>query len=153
MEKIGEITGVAGGQLEITFCRPKDCGHCHACDGGQNPTVIRVAGEGRVGDYAAVELPAGTVVKASLLAYAVPIAGLLLGMLAGQTIGDGQPLGTALGGALGFGACLLLILLTEKRRRASAKWQPTLRQVYPREMYEQSTDSKGENENDQGTHK
>lgn len=148
MEKVGEITGVVGDELEITFCRPEDCGHCHACDGGQKPTVIRVAGKGRVGDYAAVELPAGTVVKASLLAYALPIAGLMLGMLAGRALGGDGPVSVALGGAAGFGLSELAVMLTEKGRRASAKWQPTLRQVFPRENYEGADAPKGETEHD-----
>ena len=147
VEKVGEITGVSGGMLEITFCRPQDCGHCHACEGGQTPTVIRVKGEGRVGDYAAVELPTGTVVKASLLAYALPIAGLLLGMLAGQAIGNGSVAASAIGGGACFGLCVLAVLLTEKRRRASSKWQPTLTKVFPRESYG-SGEPKGEETND-----
>ena len=145
MQKVGEITGVTAEGLEISFCRPKDCGHCHACDGGQQPTVIRVPGEGRVGDYASVELPTGTVAKASLLAYAVPIGGLLLGMLAGQAIGGGSLAGTAIGGGAGFGLSVAAILATEKSRRASAKWQPKLTRVFPKELYD---DAKGDPNDD-----
>ena len=145
MEKVGEITGIRGGKLEVSFCRPKDCGHCHACDGGQRPTVILVEGEGRVGDYAAVQLPTGTVAKASLLAYAVPIGGLLLGMLAGQAAGGGSVAGTAVGGAAGFGLCVAAILLTEKGRRRSDKWQPKLTKVFSKELYE---DAKGDQNHD-----
>ena len=80
MQKIGEITAADRGTLEVTFCRPEDCGHCHACDGGQKPTVLRLSSAGQacsVGDFAEVELPTGTVVKASLLAYALPLLLLL----------------------------------------------------------------------------
>ena len=145
MEKVGEITGIRNGQLEISFCRPKDCGHCHACEGGQKPTVIRVDGEGRVGDYAAVELPTATVAKASLLAYAVPMGGLLLGMLAGKAIGGGGVAGTAIGGGVGFALCVATVAVTEKARRASPKWQPKLTKVFPKELYE---NEKGDQEND-----
>ena len=43
MEKVGEITGIRGGKLEVSFCRPKDCGHCHACDGGCTYTPAAAA--------------------------------------------------------------------------------------------------------------
>lgn len=145
MVKVGEITGVSGDRLEVSFCRPEDCGHCHACDGGQKPTVIRVQGTGRVGDYAAVELPTGTVVKASILAYAIPLAGLLLGMVIGQAVGGGGAVGATIGGVIGFAACVLVVLLTEKARKNSPKWQPTLTKIFPRETYDQP---KGENRDD-----
>ena len=143
MEKVGEITGVSGEWLEVSFCRPQDCGHCHACEGGQQPTVVRVAGVGRVGDYASVELPTGTVVKASLLAYALPAAGLIFGMLLGQTLGGGTA-GTAIGGAAGLLLTGGAVAFTEKSRRNSERWQPKLTRVFPREDYEE----KGENNHD-----
>ncbi len=144
MEKVGEITAVHGDQLEISFCRPQDCGHCHACEGGQQPTVIRVAGSGRVGDYAAVELPTGTVVKASLLAYALPVAGLMLGMVLGQALSGGALAGTAVGGGTGLLVAVGAVAVTEKGRRRSDRWQPKLTRIFPREDHEE----KGEENHD-----
>lgn len=141
MQKIGEITAVKGDRLEVTFCRPADCGHCHACEGGQKETVVTVEGAGRVGDYAAVELPANTVVKATFLAYFFPIIGLLGGALLGDLISGHNAVWSAVGGLV----CLLLtwltVVFTEKYRLKSAKWKPVLYKVFPREMYE---DKKGE---------
>ena len=147
MEKVGEITAVRGRQLEVTFCRPQDCGHCHACEGSQEPTVIRVEDEGRVGDYASVQLPGSTVFKASLLAYALPIGGLFAGMLAGRLIRPENALISALGGVIGLAASLLAVFLTEKGRAGSDRWRPVLTKVYPRELYE----SKGDETHDHGT--
>ena len=144
MEKVGEITAVRGRQLEVTFCRPQDCGHCHACEGGQKATVIRLDGEGRVGDYASVRLPGSTVFKASMLAYVLPIAGLFAGMLIGRLAAPDQALASALCGVIGLAVCLLAVFLTEKARMRSEKWKPVLTQVFPRELYE----SKGDNSND-----
>ena len=138
MDKVGEITGKQGGMLEITFCRPQDCGHCHACDGGAEPTVLRLRGEGQVGDYAVVSLPGSTVFKASVLAYIVPIVGLLGGMALGSALGGENSLGVAVGGAAGLALTLGAVWLTERFRRQSPRWQPTLTQVLPRSLYEKN---------------
>ena len=83
MERTGTITAVSGDTLEVTFCRPGDCEKCHACIGGEKKHVLLVKGEGHVGDVAVVSLPEQTVVKASALAYLLPLAGLFVGMRAG----------------------------------------------------------------------
>ena len=134
MQKVGEITAVQADWLEVTFCRPADCEHCHACEGGQKSTVVKVRGEGRLGDYAAVELPTGTVVKASLLAYAFPLAGFLGGIAVGTAMGSSA---AAAGlGLLGLALPVAVVAMTEKKRRASPDWQPTLVRVIPREPEE-----------------
>ncbi len=142
MEKIGEITAVRGDLLEITFCRPADCGHCHACEGGQKETVITVKGIGRVGDYAAVELPANTVVKATFLAYFFPIVGLLGGAWLGDLLSGHNALWSAVSGIICLLATWAIMALTEKYRLKSAKWKPVLSKVFPRELYEEK--EKGE---------
>ncbi len=134
MEKTGTVTSAAGGMLEVTFCSTQECDHCHACDGGQKRTVVRVKGDARVGDYAVVELPVSTVVKASLLAYAVPIVGLMAGMLIGSQVSV-SPAGTAIGGGAGLLLSLGAVWLTEKGRQHSTKWQPTLVRVLPADLY------------------
>ena len=134
MEKTGIVTAVNGGLLDITFCSDQDCGQCHACDGGQKRTVVQVRGSAEVGDYAVVELPVSTVVKASLLAYALPIAGLMAGMLVGNAVSS-SPAGTAVGGGVGLLLCLAAVWLTERGRQHSRKWQPSLVRVLPAELY------------------
>ena len=133
MEKIGEITAADRATFEVTFCRPEDCGHCHACEGGQKPTVLRVDRAGQtaaIGDLAEVQLPTGTVVKASLLAYALPVAGLMGGMALGSVKGNAW---AAVSGAIGLGICVAIVALTEKKRKGNPRWQPTLVRVIPRE--------------------
>ena len=149
MERVGEITAVRGRLLEVTLCRPEDCDHCHACDGGQKRTVVTVEGEGRVGDLAAVELPTGTVVKASLLAYALPIAGLIGGIGIGALVFPDTQAGAAVLGLAGLAVCLSVILFTEKKRRGNPAWQPVLTRVLPKELYAQ----KDQNEQKEGADK
>ena len=134
MEKIGEILSSGNGRLEVSFCSREDCGTCHACDGEKKNTIISLPGEGRVGDYACVELPTGTVVKASLLAYVCPLAFFLLGMPLGTQIMPDPSMGAAIFGFLFLGVSALVLYVTEKKRRSSSAWQPKLVRVIPREL-------------------
>ncbi len=140
MRRIGEITADCGAEWEVTFCRPEDCANCHACEGGQEATSIRVGKEGfpaALGDWACVDLPTGTVVKASLLAYALPIAGLLAGLLLGTLFpAEDTSLISALCGLAGLGLCVGAVALGDRHRRSSSAWQPKLVRVLPRAVYE-----------------
>ena len=134
MEKIGEITASENGTLEVTFCSQEDCGSCHACGGEKKNTKIRLPGEGQVGDFAAVELPTGTVVKASLLAYAFPLAAFMAGMLLGQLFPvEKANIASAVLGVVFLVLSALVLRFTETRRRKSVLWQPSLNRIIPRE--------------------
>lgn len=127
MERLGEVTAVDGKFLEITFCRPSDCDKCHACMGGAKTTTLRLEGTASVGDQALVSMPDSTITHASLLAYALPLAGLLAGMLAGDAlIPLGHSLGAILGAAVGLAIPLAYLHISEKKRRQDAKWTPQI---------------------------
>lgn len=132
MERLGEVTKVEGKWLEITFCRPSDCEKCHACMGGDKMTTLRLEGKANVGDKALVELPASTVTQASMIAYGLPLAGMLIGMLAGdQFIPLGGSLGALIGAAVGLALPLAYLLITERRRRTDPKWTPRIKRIIP----------------------
>ena len=131
MERTGEVKAVQGEWLEIEFCRPTDCDKCNACH-GQKVLQIRVKGHAKVEDKAVVSLPESVVTTASLIVYAIPLAGLLGGMLLGSwLIPLGNSLGAVIGGAAGLGATAAYLWLTEKRRRNDPKWHPQLVRVIP----------------------
>ena len=139
MERLGEVTKVDGKWLEITFCRPSDCDKCHACMGGSKTTTLRIEGKASVGDKAWVEMPVSTVTQASLLAYAVPLGGFFIGMLAGDKL---IPLENSLGGVIGalsgMGLCLIGLRLTERKRLQNPKWTPRLVRIIHTAETEQS---------------
>ena len=127
MERLGEVTRVDGEWLEITFCRPSDCDKCHACMGGAQETTIRLKGSAEVGDKALVSMPASTIMKASALAYALPLAGLLIGMLAGDALLPAEnSLGAIIGAVVGIGIPSIWLILTDKKRRSDPKWTPQI---------------------------
>lgn len=131
MQQIGEVTAVRGEMLEVTFCRPDDCEKCHGCDGHRKPSILTIPGKANVGDAVVVELPDRTLVKASLLAYVLPVGGLLAGLAAGMIFFNSDA-AAALGGFAGLGVMALVVALTEKKRRGSSAWQPVVTKVIPR---------------------
>ena len=132
MERLGEVTKVDGKWLEITFCRPSDCDKCHACMGGPQTATLRLEGNANVGDSVLVELPASTVNIASLMAYGLPLAGMLGGMLLGDKfIPLEGSLGSLIGAVVGLAIPLAYLLVTEKNRRQNPKWTPQIKRIIP----------------------
>lgn len=130
MERLGEVTKVDGKWLEITFCRPSDCEKCHACMGGNQTTTLRLEGKAALGDQVLVEMPASTVTQASLIAYGLPLCGLLAGMLLGEKlIPLEHSLGSLIGAVIGLGIPLVYLLITEKKRRSNPKWTPQIKRI------------------------
>lgn len=71
-----------------------------------------------------------TVVKASALAYLLPLAGLFVGMLLGALIApQSETAGSAFGGVIGLAAALIGLTATEKKRSQSGKYAPKLLRV------------------------
>lgn len=135
MERTGEVTAVRGEWLEVTFCRPADCEKCNACRGGQKQATLMVRGQASVGDIAVVEMPTKTVMHASLLAYALPLIGLMAGLFAGAALfPSAQETAGALGGLIGLAITAGYVVLTERKRRANPQWQPILTDVIPKEQ-------------------
>ena len=132
MERLGEVTKVDGKWLEITFCRPSDCDKCHACMGGNQTMTLRLEGKANLGDSVLVEMPASTITMASLMAYGLPLAGMLIGMLAGDALLPLEgSLGALAGAMVGFALPLIYLLATEKKRRLDPKWTPQIKRVIP----------------------
>lgn len=132
MERIGEVTAVNGEMLSVTFCRPTDCEKCHACIGGAKQTTIEVKGEAKVGEFAVVDLPERVLLKASAIAYVIPLIALLAGMfLGGALFPEQRDTASLLGALIGLAISLAGLMLTEKKRRSDPTWQPVLKKVIP----------------------
>ena len=92
--------------MQITFCRPEACAACNACEGGKKEHSIWVRGEGRIGEIAIVDMPGRMVVKASAIAYGLPLLLLLAGMILGNVLRDRR--GRGAGSRAGLAAGLVL---------------------------------------------
>ena len=85
MVRSGRVVEAADGKLKVCFERPEMCEKCGACTGHKHSELVTIRGEAAPGDIVEVEMPDARVFKASAIAYAVPLCGLMLGTLIGQT--------------------------------------------------------------------
>lgn len=132
MERTGEVKAVDGKWLVIEFCRPSDCEKCNACHGGSKVMSLRIKGQAKVGDKVVVYLPPSAVTQASLIAYAIPAAGLLLGILLGDMLYPTEnSIGGIIGGIIGMGVPALIVFIVERLRKSDARWTPQLLRVIP----------------------
>ena len=123
MDQTGEVIKVNDGILTVRFLRPADCERCRACSGRTHQAQVMIPGKAEVGDRVVVRLPEGQVAKASLLAYALPLCGLFLGLIMGWVLGGDVP--ALIGAAVGLGLGYLVLHESDKRLRDD-KWQPQL---------------------------
>ncbi len=132
MEKTGVVTEIKNGLLTIQFDRPEACQHCQACDGSKHKATIQIPGEAQVGDAVTVSMPDGQVAKASLLAYALPLAGLILGLVIGYLLGG--DIAAVLGAAVGLAVCFLILKLLDGRLQKDERWTPRLISVEKKQV-------------------
>ncbi len=137
MTQPGEITQIRGNMMQVTFCRPEACAACNACEGGKKEHSVWIRAEGNVGDIAVVEMPDRVVAQASFLAYGMPLAALLIGMTAGNLLSGGSNGGTAAGAAAGLAAGMILLGLSEKKRRSQDKWSPKVIEIREKKLPEE----------------
>ncbi len=124
MDQTGEVIEVNDGILTVRFLRPADCERCRACSGRMHQAQVMIPGKAEVGDRVVVRLPDGQVARASLLAYALPLGGLLAGLIVGWVLGGDVP--ALIGAAVGLCLSFLVLSLGDRHRRGDNKWQPQL---------------------------
>ena len=126
---IGLVVGLTDGAAQIRFLRGKQCANCGAClTAGESEMEITLPNTlgAKVGDRVAVDLAPKRVVQASLLAYAVPLALLLVGVFLGSRISDlfGLLLGVAACG-IAYGALRLVDRASKKKQ----SFQPRMERI------------------------
>lgn len=113
----GIVTKVVNNQATVRFTRGKMCAHCGACLAvGEKELELTVENTlgAEIGDAVSVSIPSRKVVQASLLAYLIPLACLLIGVGLGSLIND---VCAMVFGIVGCGAAFLILRLMEKQRK------------------------------------
>lgn len=132
MVRTGFVKEKKGDQLRVCFSRPEACEGCKGCAKGLVPKqeLLTVFGQAEIGDMVDVEMPQAQTLKASALVYALPMALLLIGLLAGNAAGlsDGFTLLLAL---LGLALGSLAAWGIDKKLRVRPNWRPSVINVYP----------------------
>jgi YHS domain-containing protein/positive regulator of sigma E activity len=106
--------------------------HCHHCSEGTSSLVIKVSNraEAGVGDNVAIRFKSGAVLKSALILLGIPMIGILVGAIVGNSLYDNSRLsqgGAFLAGAACFGFALFLAFIFY--RQFSEDVQPYIDQV------------------------
>jgi len=132
MIRTGFVKEKKGDQLRVCFDRPEACEGCKGCAKGLLPKkeLLTITGQAEVGDMVDVEMPEAQMLKASMLAYAMPLALFLIGLGVGSAarLSDGVTALVAL-------ACLALGYLAarviDKKLGRRPRWKTAIVNVYP----------------------
>ena len=132
MIRTGFVKEKKGDQLRVCFDRPEACEGCKGCAKGLLPKkeLLTITGQAEVGDMVDVEMPEAQMLKASMLAYAMPLALFLIGLGVGSAarLSDGVTALVAL-------ACLALGYLAarviDKKLGRWPRWKTAIVNVYP----------------------
>ena len=125
MLRTGKVVSAGNGELEVCFERPEACAHCGACGGQKEETLVKIPGDAPVGRWIDVDMPEGQVLKASVLAYMLPLVMLLAGLALGSVLFSQEALWAVVGIAC-MGLSWLVLRLIEKRMRRQEKWRPKI---------------------------
>lgn len=132
MIKFGQVQAYdeTTGEATIVYIRPDACAKCGACGTGSQQGSIRLKADCAVGDWVKVALPDGRFMRATALAYVLPLAGFLLGLFLGYRLSGGQELWALLGSAIGLSLCAVVLRLNELRIKGRPEWTPHVEAVY-----------------------
>lgn len=146
MLRTGTVTDSTGGMLTILFERPEACKECGACGGSRHGHLTVLKGTGAVGDLVTVDMPEGSVVSASAMAYAIPLVFMLGGLFAGAPLaarlasGLSNDLASAIGALVGLLVSLPLLKRVDRTIRGSKRWTPQLIAIAPQSKSGQEVD-------------
>ena len=131
MKKTARVVN-ENGVLMAEVLREEACAHCHGCDLGRKERLLYpLNGEGfREGDEITLELSDRTLSKTSLLAYGLPLACLIAGLLLGSVLFS-QEWAQALSAILMLGVGLAVLAATEKKRKADRQYVCRMEKINP----------------------
>ena len=119
----GVVTAVSGENATVRFTRGSMCAHCGACmragDDAMELTLPNTLGA-RIGDSVEVSLSSRKIVKASLIAYLIPLGFLLLGIWLGSRVSDVVAL---FGGLVGWAVSFIVLRIIDKRLRGGMEFR------------------------------
>lgn len=135
MVRSGEVVENNSGTLTVVFERPSACTNCNGCLSKQC-TNVELPGAAEVGDTVDVALPDKNIVGASAIAYLIPLALFIAGLLLGgplygiMGINWNKDLFSAVAGGVLLGIGLLIVYGIDRRLRRRQDWQPHIVAVH-----------------------
>lgn len=142
MIRTGKVVSGGGGRVEVCFDRPEACARCRACAGQKHHTLTEIRGDAPVGAFVDVEMPDGQVVKATALAYVLPMGALLAGVWLGTLVSETEWVWAACGFAC-MGVAWLALRFIDRRMRKKQVWEPRIVAVHEKGDTQNGTDTDG----------
>ena len=132
MTKFGQVVAYDSTTRNATveYGRPEACEKCGACGGSARKESVVLQADCAVGDWVRIELPEHRFLQAAALAYGVPLAAFLAGLVLGQRL-TGSDGGAAIGALLGLAVSIGILRLTERRIQNRRDWSAHITAVYP----------------------
>ena len=124
MVKTGKVVANENGYVKVCFERPEACARCGQC-GDFRETLVRLEGNASPGDTVEVYFPEGQLLKYTAVAYLIPLAGILAGLLIGSLVFGSEAGEIVLALALG-GAAACLVALYDRRVRKKGGGTPRI---------------------------
>ncbi|MGI6109817.1 MAG: SoxR reducing system RseC family protein [Eubacteriaceae bacterium] len=139
MKEYGTVTAVHGKKADVVIARSAMCGECGACQIGKEHLTMQTTAENNAnahaGQQVAVEMEFTSVMKATAIAYGIPLVMMLvggaIGWLAAPGLGLDQVLTSFWTGVVFIAAAYLLIHLFEKKGMFNSKYKPVITEIMP----------------------
>ncbi len=141
MVRTGRVVDKKHGKPMVCFERASACARCGMCAGSRKKSVVAVYGDAEIGDTVEVAMPDAQVVKASVLAYAIPLGGLIGGLFLGNALFNGDEASMLATGLLLMGVCFLALKLLDERLSRKLKWRPQITAVLPPDEEQTTTEN------------
>lgn len=133
MEQYGIIVRANGKQADVLVRQHSACASCGKCNMKHESKDLTVTAlnlvNAQVGDRVVLEMPERNILSAGLLAYAMPLVSLFIGVLLGQLLFGSQTAAVLLGFGSMLGSYALLHLVLEPRFKASQQFSLSITDV------------------------
>lgn len=122
MKRTATVVSVKGTLMAETV-RSEACGDCRACDFGRKEKMHYTLPEGdyKVGDKVELEIADASLPRAALVAYGIPLIGVIIGLTVGSLF-TGAEWARSITGVVGLFAGIAALKLTEKKRLQKEKY-------------------------------
>ncbi len=139
MEQYGIVIRASGQQAEVMVRQHSACASCGKCNMKHESKELTVTAlnsvHAQVGDRVVLEMSHQSILSAGLLAYAMPLAALFVGVVLGQFLFGGQTAAVLLGFGAMLGSYALLNLVFEPRFKANQQFSLNITDVISKEEY------------------